>query len=66
MRVYAEAVLLRNQILFGCLNGKLYQIDPASCTIQKVFQTDGSKHIYHRVTTMMELLEMISNYMAMI
>lgn len=49
MRVYAEAVLLRNQILFGRFNDKLYQIDPASGTIRKVFQTDGSKHIYHRV-----------------
>lgn len=49
MRVYAEAVLLRNQILFGCFNGKLYQIDPASGAIREVFQTDGSKHHYHRV-----------------
>lgn len=49
MRVYAEAVLLRNQILFGRFNGKLYQIDSASGTIREVFQTDGSKHHYHRV-----------------
>ena len=49
MRVYAEAVLLRNQILFGCFNGKLYQIDPASGAIREVFQTDGSKYNYHRV-----------------
>jgi len=49
MRVYAEAVLLRNQVLFGCFNGKLYQVDLASNTIREVFQTDGSKLNYHSV-----------------
>ena len=49
MRVYAEAILLRNQVLFGCFNGKLYQVDLASNTIREVFQTDGSKRNYHSV-----------------
>jgi len=44
MRVYAEAVLLRNQILFGCLNGKLYQIDPASYYTESL--SDGWQQTY--------------------
>ncbi|MEA4852006.1 MAG: PQQ-binding-like beta-propeller repeat protein [Paludibacter sp.] len=49
MRVYAEAVSYKNEIIFGCFNGKLYSLNPANAEIQQIFQTTGSKKNYYTI-----------------
>lgn len=49
MRVYGGAVALDSTIYFGCFNGKLYGVDPASGKITWQFQTEGSKQNYSSV-----------------
>ena len=49
MRVYAEAVSYKNDIIFGCFNGKLYRMNPANTEIHQIFQTKGSKRNYDTV-----------------
>ena len=49
MRVYAEAVSYKNEIIFGCFNGKLYSLNPANAEIQQIFQTKGSKKNYYTI-----------------
>lgn len=49
MRVYATANILDGNIVFGCFNGKVYFVDPASGHIEFTFQTEESKTKYYSV-----------------
>lgn len=43
MRVFGMATALNDVIVFGCFNGKLYGVDPATGLSRWEFQTRGSK-----------------------
>lgn len=43
MRVYATAMVIKNTLVFGCFNGRVYFADPATGKVTKTFQTDESR-----------------------
>ena len=49
MRVYGEAVPYKNDIYFGCFNGRLYRINYLNGKLEEVFRTPGSKQNYFEV-----------------
>ncbi|KXX66946.1 PQQ-binding-like beta-propeller repeat protein [Flammeovirga sp. SJP92] len=49
MRVYGEAIQHKEDLYFGCFNGKLYKVEQTKGNIEEVFQTYGSKKNYHLV-----------------
>ncbi|WP_316821087.1 PQQ-binding-like beta-propeller repeat protein [Pedobacter gandavensis] len=46
MRVYGAAVMLDKELVFGCFNGRMYFVDPASGKVNASFQTEESKKNY--------------------
>jgi outer membrane protein assembly factor BamB len=46
MRVYGTALIMDNQLVFGCFNGKIYFVDPESGRVKDTFQTQESKDKY--------------------
>lgn len=49
MRVYGQATSHNDKIIFGCFNGKLYQLDRITGEVEQIFQTKGSKKNYYSV-----------------
>lgn len=49
MRVYAEAASYKDEIIFGCFNGKLYRLNHLTGESEQIFQTKRSKENYHNV-----------------
>ena len=49
MRVFAKAASFNNEIIFGCFNGKLYQLNHNTGEVKQIFQTHGSKSNYYSV-----------------
>ncbi|WP_316840210.1 PQQ-binding-like beta-propeller repeat protein [Pedobacter gandavensis] len=46
MRVYGAATVHNDELIFGCFNGHIYFVDPASGKIKASFQTEESKKHY--------------------
>ena len=49
MRVYSEATSYKEEIIFGCFNGKLYRLNHSNGETEQIFQTKGSKENYKNV-----------------
>ncbi|RQO75160.1 hypothetical protein DBR43_07260 [Pedobacter sp. KBW06] len=46
MRVYGTAIMMGNELVFGCFNGKVYFVDPETGKVNSTFQTEESKSRY--------------------
>lgn len=46
MRVYGAAIMMGNELVFGCFNGKVYFVDPETGKVNSTFQTEESKNRY--------------------
>ena len=49
MRVYATALSYNDTIIFGCFNGKLFEVNRKTGNVEEIFQTFGSKNNYYTV-----------------